>query len=102
MKKWWIVGTVLVLVLCMGVSGVFAVERRHGFADADGDGVCDNYGAGGRFADADGDGVCDNYGAGGRFADADGDGMCDNYGAGGGNRYGKNGGKGCGRGKGCQ
>ena len=84
MKKWWIVGTVLVLVLCMGVSGVFAVERRHGFADADGDGVCDNYGAGGRFADADGDGVCDNYGAGG------------------GNRYGKNGGKGCGRGKGCQ
>ena len=84
MKKWWIVGTVLVLVLCMGVSGVFAVERR------------------GRFADADGDGVCDNYGAGGRFADADGDGACDNYGAGGGNRYGKNGGKGCGRGKGCQ
>ena len=47
MKKWWIVGTVLVLVLCMGVSGVFAVERRSGFADADGDGVCDNYGAGG-------------------------------------------------------
>ena len=84
MKKWWIVGTVLVLVLCMGVSGVFAVERR------------------GRFADTDGDGVCDNYGAGGRFADADGDGACDNYGAGGGNRYGKNGGKGCGRGKGCQ
>ena len=84
MKKWWIVGTVLVLVLCMGVSGVFAVERRSGFADADGDGVCDNYGAGGRFADTDGDGVCDNYGAGG------------------GNRYGKNGGKGCGRGKGCQ
>ena len=84
MKKWWIVGTVLVLVLCMGVSGVFAVERRSGFADADGDGVCDNYGAGGRFADADGDGVCDNYGTGG------------------GNRYGKNGGKGCGRGKGCQ
>jgi hypothetical protein len=84
MKKWWIVGTVLVLVLCMGVSGVFAVERRSGFADADGDGVCDNYGAGGRFADTDGDGACDNYGAGG------------------GNRYGKNGGKGCGRGKGCQ
>ena len=47
MKKWWIVGTVLVLVLCMGVSGVFAVERRGRFADADGDGVCDNYGAGG-------------------------------------------------------
>ena len=47
MKKWWIVGTVLVLVLCMGVSGVFAVERRGRFADADGDGVCDNYGTGG-------------------------------------------------------
>ena len=84
MKRWWIVGIVLVLVLCMGVSGVFAVERRSRFADTDGDGVCDNYGAGGRFADADGDGVCDNYGTGG------------------GNRYGKNGGKGCGRGKGCQ
>ena len=36
-----------------------------GFADANGDGVCDNCaGAGANcpgFADADGDGICDNY-----------------------------------------
>ena len=36
------------------------------FYDANGDGVCDNYGTGcGQyFVDADGDGVCDNYGTG--------------------------------------
>ena len=58
-------------------------ENCPGYVDADGDGVCDNYGTGvGRaFVDADGDGVCDNYGAGnaGCYLDTDGDCVCDNY-----------------------
>ena len=82
---------------CMrGGSGV----RR--YVDADGDGVCDYCGRGGRgsdvdaegdggcdhcgqdgcgyYVDADGDGVCDYCGQGGRYyVDADGDGVCDNY-----------------------
>lgn len=55
------------------------------FVDEDGDGVCDAYrnGSCAGFADANGDGVCDNCaGAGANcpgFADADGDGICDNY-----------------------
>lgn len=40
--------------------------RGRNYVDADGNGVCDNYGTGcGRnYVDADGDGVCDNYGTG--------------------------------------
>lgn len=59
------------------------------FVDADGDGVCDNFGNGrcAGYVDADGDGVCDNYAAGngcGRvFVDENGDGVCDNGGRGG-------------------
>ncbi len=77
-----------------------------GYVDADGDGVCDNYGAGqgsrSGYVDADGDGICDNYGNGygcgngqgngngygpgngngAGYVDADNDGVCDNYGAG--------------------
>ena len=77
------------------------------FVDADGDGVCDNWGSGNQrlrtpgcglgqgagFVDADGDGVCDNWGSGNQrlrtpgcglgqgagFVDADGDGVCDNW-----------------------
>lgn len=60
--------------------------RGRNYVDADGNGVCDNYGTGcGRnYVDADGDGVCDNYGTGcGRnYVDADGDGVWDNYGTG--------------------
>ena len=60
-----------------------------GYVDADGDGVCDNYGSGycgngAGYVDADGDGVCDNRGSGycgngAGYVDADGDGVCDNY-----------------------
>lgn len=77
------------------------------FVDADGDGICDNYGTygcgmGAGFVDADGDGICDNYGtygcgAGTGFVDADGDGICDNYGTYGCGRG--RGGRGCGRGR---
>jgi hypothetical protein len=48
-----------------------------GYADQDGDGVCDN------FVDEDSDGVCDNAGTGGHgpgFTDQDGDGVCDHAG----------------------
>lgn len=54
-------------------------------------GLCDNTGSRCVYADADGDGLCDNCGAYHRcagtgscanFADADGDGLCDNYGSG--------------------
>ena len=48
-----------------------------GYADQDGDGVCDN------FVDEDGDGVCDNAGTDGHgpgFTDQDGDGVCDHAG----------------------
>lgn len=37
------------------------------YVDADGDGVCDNYGIGGcgaGYVDADGDGICDNFNTG--------------------------------------
>ncbi len=68
------------------------------FVDADGDGVCDNWGSGNQrlrtpgcglgqgqgFIDADNDGVCDNWngqgtGLGQGFIDADNDGVCDNW-----------------------
>ena len=104
----------LALFLLFTVSA-FAVDPAPGtntelpsFIDEDGDGICDNYQAGGRglglrngtganFVDADGNGVCDNAGTGvGRanragkglrngtganFVDADGNGVCDNAGA---------------------
>ncbi len=60
-----------------------------GYVDADGDGVCDNYGSGycgngAGYVDVDADGVCDNRGSGNcgngaDYVDADGDGVCDNY-----------------------
>ena len=63
-----------------------------GYVDADGDGVCDNYGSGycgngAGYVDADDDGVCDNRGSGycgngAGYVDADGDGVCDNRGTG--------------------
>lgn len=64
------------------------------FVDADGGGVCDNFGSGrcAGYVDADDDGVCDACGAEanacGGYRDADGDGVCDNYATG----------SGCGRG----
>ncbi len=56
------------------------------YVDADGNGVCDNYGVNGNgvnYVDTDGNGVCDNYGVNGNgvnYIDTDGDGVCDNYG----------------------
>lgn len=78
------------LVLTVGTTSAFAVGRRANYVDANGDGVCDNYGTGrGQgmyYVDANGDGVCDNYGTGrGQgmyYVDANGDGVCDNYGMG--------------------
>ena len=77
--------------------------RYANFIDEDGDGICDNWQAGGQglglgkgtrenFVDEDGDGVCDNYQSGLRkgkgqgrgykqgagFLDANDDGVCDN------------------------
>lgn len=76
------------LALSLGATAAFAAGPGCGryFADADGDGICDNAGSQCAYVDADGDGICDVCGAahtrpgGGRcFVDADGDGVCDNY-----------------------
>lgn len=57
------------------------------YTDADGNGICDRFAAGGAacggYVDADGDGVCDACGCAAvgcqGFVDADGDGVCDVY-----------------------
>lgn len=104
-----IVATALCAVLAVpalafGVGGLSAGQAAvasdapaqtvawRGYVDADGDGVCDNYGSGycgngAGYVDADGDGVCDNRGSGycgngAGYVDADGDGVCDNRGTG--------------------
>lgn len=94
---------------CKGFSAMGACGKNvwceasacTGFVDADGDGVCDNFGTGiGRakgsdfgqgiaegnvrgqgFVDADGDGLCDMCGRNseGCYRDGDGDGVCDGY-----------------------
>lgn len=98
---------VAAVLLTVGVMNVVAATNgRRGmgrcaagtYADADGDGICDNRGtAGCAFTDADGDGICDTCSSctdadkdgkcdggsctgncGGTFTDADGDGICDN------------------------
>lgn len=81
MKK-RIVAMLVAAVLCMGVTGALAAYGC-GYVDADGDGMCDNAGAG-----------CGLYGMGRGYVDADGDGVCDNagygaYGAGRGARRGR-------------
>ena len=97
MKKLWITLAAVTLVAALCATGALAAGH-HGrnlrYTDANGDGICDNYGTGcGSFADADGDGICDYHGAGcGSFADADGDGICDNYGTGLGSHHGGRGG----------
>lgn len=81
MKKTFVSLAALTLALSLCASGAMAAGMGRGanFADANGDGVCDNYAAGGRgmgrganFADADGDGVCDHYAAGARPQDGTG------------------------------
>lgn len=51
------------LALSLGATAAFAAGPGCGryFADADGDGICDNAGSQCAYVDADGDGVCDNY-----------------------------------------
>ncbi len=99
---------VAALIIALGTAGAYAAYNGRGYVDADGDGVCDNYGSGAGctqiggcggqgacYVDADGDGVCDNYGSGAGctqsggcggqgacYVDADGDGVCDNCGSG--------------------
>lgn len=101
MKKMRIVALSAAVVLTLGITTAFAAGGRN-YVDANGDGVCDNYGTGrgAYYVDADGDGVCDNRGANCLYVDADGDGVCDNYGTGlGGGHHGGRwgGGRGCGR-----
>lgn len=88
MKKVGVIVVALVLLLCIGTVGAFAARGNGaGFIDANGDGICDNYGSRGSgvcFVDADGNVVCDNYGTGCHgvyFIDNNNDGICDNYGS---------------------
>jgi len=80
------------MVFSATTTMVSAAGRGMGrnYVDADGDGICDNWGTCG-YVDEDGDGICDNCGVahgnylagnGRYFIDADGDGVCDNYAAG--------------------
>ena len=72
MKKF---ATILTMVLIFSVCSttVISAGPRNGrnFVDADGDGICDNYGSNGC-----GNGYCNGNGNG--YVDADGDGVCDN------------------------
>ena len=66
---------VAVLVISIGITSTFAIGSAYGrnYADADNNGVCDNYEAvvdgvraagrycGRSYVDADNNGVCDNY-----------------------------------------
>ncbi len=62
----------LAIVASVGATVAFAADFRGcrgNFVDADGNGICDNYGTDcrdgngcGNYVDADGDGVCDNFG----------------------------------------
>lgn len=79
---------VLAVAAVVSVCGTTALAAGpacgRNYVDANGDGVCDNWGNGGcrwNYVDADGDGICDNRGNGGcgwNYVDADGDGICDN------------------------
>ena len=89
------------LILSVGTTSAFAHGCAQGrgwrYADADGDGICDNAGTC-VHVDSDGDGICD-YGCGSGFVDADGDGVCDNAASGACPRAGAGYGRGCGRGR---
>lgn len=75
MKKTAIIVFSVILVLALAIPSFAATglnkSNTRSFVDADGDGVCDNYGTSRNFVDADGDGVCDNYGTGRNWVDAE-------------------------------
>ena len=78
-KKVWMGAVTAALALTVLTTGALA-GWHHGWSGGSG-----NYGAWANtvchYADADGDGVCDNRGTGAcHYVDADGDGVCDNYG----------------------
>ena len=99
MKIRTMTGILIVALVALSV-GVAAAQYGQGggadgarYADANGDGICDNIGERPGFVDTDGDGACDNLGdcgrghggcgCGGRgaeFVDGNGDGICDNIG----------------------
>lgn len=87
MKKLLIGATVTALVLSVGATTAFAAGGRHHGTWAvynvkQGSGVCQSgYSC---FVDANGDGLCDNWGTGSgiNYVDANGDGVCDNLGTG--------------------
>lgn len=72
MKKFGVIIVALVLVLCIGTVSAFAARGSGAcYVDANGDGICDNYGTRGNgacYVDANGDGICDNYGTRGNGA----------------------------------
>ena len=79
----WMMAAAVTLSVSVPVSAAVTNRGNAGryFADANGDGICDN------FIDQDGDGICDNcvlgtgrgLGRGRYFVDADGDGICDYF-----------------------
>ena len=95
MKKIWMGLAAAALVASLCVTGALAAGHRgQGLRCTDGSGNCGNYCV--NFADADGDGFCDNHGTRcASFIDADGDGICDNYGTGLGSHRGGHGRGGC-------
>lgn len=78
MKKSVIIGVLIVglIVISMGLaSAQYSQNKGYAsadFVDADGDGVCDNFGNRANFVDENGDGICDNIGENGRDDDDDG------------------------------
>lgn len=65
------------LLLTIGVTGAFAAGPGRG-RHAGWNSSCPAAGASCRY-DTDGDGLCDNCGAGANYVDADGDGVCDHF-----------------------
>ncbi len=81
MKKGILLCTIAVaIVLVFGTASAYASftgGQGACYVDADGDGVCDNYGSGAGCTQS---GGCGGQGA--CYVDADGDGVCDNCGSG--------------------
>ncbi len=98
MRKMMAGMAVMAAVFIMSSATALAVEvaelPNNNSVEADISAACAYCGVSCSFVDADGNGICDNYGTygcgmGAGYVDADGDGVCDNYGT-----------YGCGRGRG--